>query len=184
MTKADFAIVQILSAAILTVISIAIAVLMLQQAKRVRSFKLRLQAHLLWSGMCFFSAYLFLPAIAYLYTEHLWFQHVGYSNIFWGLLKGRWGLFLKFVTIASVFIGMNFFIGHRICPISTEFARWTRDRTRKFYYLMAFLILFVSVVLAAPMMFFWDDFVRYEKGPRWTGVPETAFQKLLFVVQG
>ena len=184
MTKADFAIVQILSAAILTVISIAIAVLMLLQAKRVRSFKLRLQAHLLWSGMCSISAYLFLPAIAYLYTEHLWFQDVGYSNIFWGLLKGRWGLFLKFVAIASVFIGMNFFIGHRICPISTEFARWTRDRTKKFYCLIAFLILFVSVVLAAPMMFFWDDFVRYEKGPRWTGVPETAFQKLLFVVKG
>ena len=90
MTKADLAIVQILFAAILTVISITIAVLMLQHAKRIRSLKVRLQAHLLWCGVFSVSAYLFLPAVAYLYTEHLWFEHVGYANIFWGLLKGRW----------------------------------------------------------------------------------------------
>jgi len=45
MTKADLAIVQILFAAILTVISITIAVLMLQHAKRIRSLKVRVQAH-------------------------------------------------------------------------------------------------------------------------------------------
>ena len=181
MTKADLAIVQILFAAILTVISITIAVLMLQHAKRIRSLKVRLQAHWLWCGVFSISAYLFLPAVAYLYTEHLWFEHVGYANIFWGLLKGRWGLLIKFAAIALVFIGINSFVGHRVCPIPAEFSRWTRSRTKHFYVFQAFLIFSISIVLAVPMMFFWDDFVRYDNGPEWTGTPETVFQKLLFV---
>ncbi len=181
MTKADLAIVQILFAAILTVISIMSAVLMLQHAKRIRSLKLRVQAHLLWCGVCLISAYLFFPEVAYLYTEHLWFEQVGYAHVFWGLLKGRWGLLIKFMAVAIVFIGMNSFVGHRLCPISTEFARWTRDRTKQFYVLLAFLIFSISIVLAIPMMFFWDDFVRYDNGQEWTGTPETVFQKLLFV---
>ena len=181
MTKADLAIVQILFAAILTVISITIAVLMLQHAKRIRSLKVRVQAHLLWCGVFSISAYLFLPAVAYLYTEHLWFEHVGYANIFWGLLKGRWKLLIKFAAIALVFIGINSFVGHRVCPIPSEFSRWTRSRTKHFYVFQAFFIFLISIVLAVPMMFFWDDFVRYENGPEWTGTPETVFQKLLFV---
>lgn len=183
MTKSDLAIVQILFAITLAVVCIMVVVLMLQHARRIRSLRLRVQAHLLWSSMCLISVYLFLLAVAHLYTEHLWFEHVGYAHVFWGLLKGRWGLLTKFTAVALVFIGINSFVGHRICPVSVEFARWTSDRTRQFYVLHAFLIFSVSIVLAVPMMFFWDDFVRYENGPEWTGTPETTFQKLLFVAK-
>ncbi len=116
------------------------------------------------------------PAMAYLYTEHLWFESVGYDNIFWKLLKIRWGSFAKFALIAIGFMGLNLFIGDRLCPVSSEFARWTRERTIRFYQGILILILLAGCFLSAPMMLLWDDFLRYDNRAL-TGAIEPIFQK-------
>jgi len=73
-------------------------------------------------------------------------------------------------------MGANLFVGDRLCPVSREFARWTRERTVRFYRSLLISIVLVAGLLSVPMMFLWDDFLRYENGVL-TGITEPVFQK-------
>ena len=44
------------------------------------------QAYLLWTLSALITISCFFP-LAHLYTEHLWFENVGYADVFWGLQK-------------------------------------------------------------------------------------------------
>ena len=77
-------------------------------------------------------------------------------------MKTQWGLFAKFALIAIGFMGLNFLAGDRLCPVSREFARWPRERTTRFYRSILILILLAGCILAVPMMFLWENFLRYD----------------------
>ncbi len=160
MTKADLAIAQILIGITISATTLVIGFFMYRRGMRTRDVKLRVKAYVLWVVGGLLTGVLFFPALAYLYTEHLWFESVGYDNIFWEILKTRWGLLFKFFLVAVGFMGLNLFLGDRLCPVSREFARWTRERTNHFYYTMFIVIIFMAFLLAVPMMFLWDDFLR------------------------
>jgi uncharacterized membrane protein (UPF0182 family) len=160
--KADFAIAQIITGIIIIATTLIIGLFMYRRGMRTRDVKLRVKAYVLWGVGGLLTGMLFFPALAYLYTEHLWFESVGYDNIFWQILKTRWGLLFKFFLVAVGFMGLNLFLGDRLCPVSREFARWTRQRTNHFYYTMFIVIIFMAFLLAVPMMFLWDDFIRYD----------------------
>ncbi|MCZ6777125.1 MAG: UPF0182 family protein [Ignavibacteria bacterium] len=162
MTKADLAIAQIIIGIIISATTLVIGFFMYQRGMRTRDVKLRVKAYVLWAVGGLLTGVLFFPALAYLYTEHLWFESVGYDNIFLKNLKTRWALHFKFLLLEVGFMGLNLFLGDRLCPVSREVARWTRQRTNHFYYTMFIVIIFMAFLLAVPMMFLWDDFIRYD----------------------
>jgi len=133
MGKADLAIIQIAIGLIIAVLALIAGILMYRHGKKTREPRLKVQAYGVWLGGGLIMSILFWPALVYLYTEHLWFEDVGYANVFWKILKMRWELFAKFGLVAIGFMGANLFVGDRLCPVSREFARWTRERTVRFY---------------------------------------------------
>ncbi|MBI1922628.1 UPF0182 family protein [Candidatus Poribacteria bacterium] len=176
MGKTDLAIIQIAIGLIIAALALVAGILMYRHGKKTREPRLKVQAYGVWLGGGLIMSILFWPALVYLYTEHLWFEDVGYANVFWKLLKTRWGLFAKFGLVATGFMGANLFVGDRLCPVSREFARWTRERTVRFYRSLLISIVLVAGLLSVPMMFLWDDFLRYENHVL-TGITEPVFQK-------
>ena len=104
MTKADLAIAQIIIGIIISATTLVIGFFMYRRGMRTRDVKLRVKAYVLWVVGGLLTGVLFFPALAYLYTEHLWFESVGYDNIFWEILKTRWGLLFKFFLVAIDFV--------------------------------------------------------------------------------
>lgn len=105
---------------------------------------------------------LFVPGVIKLYTENLWFSELGYDSVFWKIMKTHWGLFAKFTAVAAVFLGINYLVIDRICPVSSEFRRWTKSKTNFVRKLCVIIIILISLVIAAPTMIFWEDFIKYE----------------------
>lgn len=160
--KANLAIAQILIGFVIGVITLIAGIFIYRRARRTQNLGLRMKAYGVWIVSLLLMVVLLLPALAYLYTEHLWFESVGYANIFWGVLKSRWGLFAKFAAVAIGFMGLNLFVGARLCPVASDGTRWSREQTTQFYRTMLISIVLVASLLAVPMMFLWDDFIRYE----------------------
>ena len=103
--------------------------------------------------------------LAYLYTEYLWFENVGYTDVFWHRHKTRWGLFGFFFLVAIGFMNANAAIANRLCPESREFRRWTHTRTVSFHWTVFFLTFFAAVLLAVPMLLLDDAAIRYLNRP-------------------
>ena len=176
--RADFAIAQIIIGTLIAVGALIAGFFMRRRGKRMRNFKLRMQAYILWVVGGLLAVVLCFPAIAYLYTEHLWFKSVRYEDVFWNLLKTRWSVLFKFAAVAFGFMALNVFIGSRVCKVSGGVSRWTRELTGQFYYTLLISILLLSLLLAVPMMFLWDDFLRYENGAS-TGIAVPDFEREL-----
>ncbi len=160
--NADLAIAQILVGLAIGLSTLTAGVFVYRRARRIQNPGLLIKAYGTWLAGLLLTVVLLWPALAYLYIEHLWFVSVGYANIFWGVLQARWGLFAKFAIAAIGFLGLNLFIGDKLCPIASDGTRWPREQTRRFYWTMLISIVLVACFLAIPMMFFWDDFIRYE----------------------
>ena len=160
--KADIAIAQILIGFVIGVSTLIAGALMYRRSKRTQNTGLQIKAFGTWIAGLLLMVVLLWPALAYLYTEHLWAESVGYANVFWGVLKTRWGLFARFAAITIGFMGLNLFIGDRLCPAASDGTRYPREQTRRFYRSMLTAIVLVASLLAVPMMFLWDDFIRYE----------------------
>ena len=160
--NADLAIAQILVGLVIGVSTLTAGVFVCRRAKRTQNPGLLIKAYGTWLAGLLLMVVLLWPALAYLYIEHLWFESVNYANIFWGVLQTRWGLFAKFALVAMGFLGLNLFIGDKLCPIASDGTRWPREQTRRFYWTMLISIVLAACFLAIPMMFLWDDFIRYE----------------------
>ena len=128
----------------------------------------RLQAYLLWglSGLIALSC--FVP-LAFLYTEHLWFESVGYADVFWNLQKIRWGLFAVCFIGAAGFMNGNAAIAHILCPESREFRRWTHTQTFSFHRIVIYITLVAAFLLAVPMLLLDDVLLRYLNQPEAVG---------------
>lgn len=124
----------------------------------------RLQAYLLWglSGLLTIST--FYP-LAFLYTEHLWYEHLGYADVFWGLHKIRWGFFALCFIVAAGFMNINAAIANMLCPESREFRRWTHTRTFSFHRTVICITIVLGLLMATPMLLLDDIALRYLHQP-------------------
>ncbi|MCW5852018.1 MAG: UPF0182 family protein [Anaerolineae bacterium] len=61
-----------------------------------------------------FVLFLFSRTLVDLYTDNLWFASVGYSSVFWGLLRARLGLFGLGLLLAALLIGGNWFLARAL----------------------------------------------------------------------
>ena len=124
----------------------------------------KLQAYLLWTLSALIALSCFIP-LAHLYTEHLWFENVGYADVFWGLQKVRWGIFGVCFIVAAGFMNANTAIAHILCPESREFRRWTYIQTFSFHRMVIWITLIAALLLAAPMLLLDDVVLRYLNQP-------------------
>jgi uncharacterized membrane protein (UPF0182 family) len=123
-----------------------------------------LQAYLLWTLSVLIALSCFIP-LAHLYTEHLWFENVGYVDVFWGLQKVRWGIFGVCFIAAAGFMNANAAIAHILCPESREFRRWTHTQTFSFHRMVICITLIAALLLAIPMLLLDDVVLRYLNQP-------------------
>ena len=135
-----------------------------RRSQRRRDRYNKLQAYLLWALSALIAACCFFP-LAHLYTEHLWFESVFYTDVFWGLQKVRWFGFALFFIIAAGFMNANTAIANILCPESSEFRRWTHTQTFSFHRVVVCLTLFASLLLAAPMLLLENAFLLYLNQP-------------------
>ena len=131
-----------------------------------RKLSLKFQAYFLWGigGIALFSS--FYP-YAYLYTEHLWFfENVGYPEVFWKIIKIRWGLFFGFFFAALAFMNINAIIAKRLCPEPREFSRWVHDQTVSFHRTFFCGSVIIAIIFAVPMMSLHDEYILYTGQPK------------------
>ncbi len=131
-----------------------------------RKLSLKFQAYLLWGigGLALLSS--FYP-YSWLYTEHLWFfENVGYPDVFWKIIKLRWGLFFGFFFAALLFMNLNAIIAKRLCPEPREFSRWVHDETVSFHRTFFCGSILIAIIFAVPMMSLHDEYILYKGQPK------------------
>ena len=165
MMTANLAIAQLLFSGLLIGVTLIWGIFRYRRSSQRRRDRYnKLQAYLLWAMSALISVSCFFP-LAYLYTEHLWFESVGYADIFWDLQRVRWGGFALFFIIAAGFMNANTAIANILCPESREFRRWTHTQTFSFHRIVICITLIASLLLAAPMLLLEDAFLRYLNQP-------------------
>ena len=162
---ADLAIAQLLLSTLLIGVTLIGGIFRYRQSGYWRrGVHNRLQAYLLWALSGLITLSCFFP-LAYFYTEHLWFESVGYADVFWDLQKIRWGFFAVCFIVAAGFMNANTAIAHILCPESREFRRWTHTQTFSFHRVVIFITLIAAFLLAAPMLLLDDVLLRYLNQP-------------------
>lgn len=173
----NFAIAQLFISAFLCTLTFVWGIFRYRKKARHRRGTAKLQAYLLWSLSGIIAVSSFVP-LAYLYTEYLWFENVGYTDVFWQRHKTRWGLFGLFFLVAIGFMNANAAIANRLCPESREFRRWTHTRTVSFHWTVFFLTFFAAVLLAVPMLLLDDAAIRYLNRPM-EETPDAVARRML-----
>ncbi len=161
----DLAIAWLIFNVILVTITLVWGISRYRRGIWYRRLSLKIQAYLLWGigGIALLSS---ISPFAYLYTEHLFFfEEVGYANVFWKIIKIRWGLFFAFFFVALVFMNLNAVIAKRLCPEPREFSRWTHQRTVSFHRTFFVGTVFLAILFAIPMMPLHDEYLRYMDQP-------------------
>ena len=158
---ADLAIAQLLLSILLVGVTLIWGILRYRRSGYWRrGVHNKLQAYLLWTLSVLIAMSCFFP-LAHLYTEHLWFEHVGYAAVFWGLQKVRWGIFGVCFIVAAGFMNANTAIANMLCPESREFRRWTHTQTFSFHRMVICITLIAALLLAGPMLLLDDIMLRY-----------------------
>lgn len=124
----------------------------------------KLQAYLLWIFGGLVGASMFYP-LSFLYTEHLWYESLGYEGIFWRLHRIRWGFFALCFIVAAGFMNINAAIANVLCPESRAFRRWTHTQTFSFHRAVICITIVLALLMAIPMLLLDDTVVRYLNRP-------------------
>ena len=162
---ADLAIIQLLLSTLLIGVTLIWGIFRYRRSGYWRrGVHNKLQAYLLWTLSALIAVSCFIP-LAHLYTEHLWFENVGYADVFWGLQKVRWGIFGVCFIVAAGFMNANTAIANMLCPESREFRRWTYIQTFSFHRMVIWITLIAALLLAAPMLLLDDVVLRYLNQP-------------------
>ncbi len=157
----DLAIAWLIFNVILVTITLIWGIFRFRRGIWYRKLSLKIQAYLLWGigGIALLSS---MSPFSYLYIEHLWFFEVaGYANVFWKIIKIRWGLFFTFFFVALAFMNLNAMIAKRLCPEPREFSRWTHQRTVSFHRTFFVCTILLAILFAIPMMSLHNDFILY-----------------------
>jgi hypothetical protein len=134
-------------------------VLLFRRGVKRRNRVDRVKGYILLGVGTFFALTLILPSTAYLYTEELWYAHLGYSQVFWKLLLTRWKLFFLYGSIAAGFMLVNLFIARAICPVPEAFRRWADQGTKVFHRLIVGVILLIAIIFGIAAVPFWQDYL-------------------------
>ncbi|RKU18187.1 hypothetical protein C6503_09960 [Candidatus Poribacteria bacterium] len=124
----------------------------------------KLQAYFLWSLSGLIGISTFYP-LAWLYIEHLWHESLGYTDVFWGFHKIRWGFFALCFIVAAGFMNINAAIANMLCPESREFRRWTHTRTFSFHRTVICITIVLGLLMATPMLLLDDIALRFLHQP-------------------
>src|SRR5262252_9560751 len=61
---------------------------------------------------------IFANQVVGLWTDWLWYQEVGYTNVFGGVLRTKIWLFLIFGAVVGGFVGGNMYLAFRLRPFA------------------------------------------------------------------
>ena len=162
---ADLAIAQLLLCMFLVAVTLIWGIFRYRRSRQRRRRVHKFQAYLLWILSALIGLSSFMP-LAYLYTEHLWFESLGHPDVFWGLQLIRWGIFgVCFLCVALGFMNANAAIANVLCPESREFRRWTHTQTFSFHRTVFSLTFVAALLLATPMLLLDDVYLRYRNQP-------------------
>ncbi len=174
----DLAIAWLLFSTVLIGIMIVFGIFRYRRGLWYRKLSLKVQAYLLW-GIGAVALISTLYPFFFLYAEHLWsFEGVGYPDVFWKILKIRWGLFFGFFLVAFLFMNLNAVIAKRLCPETREFSRWTRDRTISFHRTFFCGTILLAILFAIPMMSLHDEYFLYMGQPKETKITLVDSEKI------
>ena len=124
----------------------------------------KLQAYLLWGFSGLIGISTFYP-LAWLYIEHLWYESLGNTAVFWGLHKIRWGFFALCFIVAAGFMNINAAIANMLCPESREFRRWTHTQTFSFHRTVVCITIVLGLLMATPTLLLDDIALRFLHQP-------------------
>lgn len=120
-----------------------------------------------WIGLVFlFFVLLGLGKVAYLYTEWLWFEEVGFTNVFWITLLTRIKLYFAFCLLFFLVFYGNILIAQRLAP---KYIEANNETILLGYpaikpYVNAFLLvvaLFFSLTFGGIASEWWIYYLRY-----------------------
>ena len=157
--SANIAIAQLLLSAIIVSVSLIWGIFRYRRGDyRRRDRYSKLQAYLLWRFGGLVGVSTFYP-LSFLYTEHLWYENLGYEGIFWRLHRIRWGFFALCFVFAAGFMNINAAIANVLCPESRAFRRWTHTQTFSFHRTVICITIVLALLLAIPMLLLDDTVV-------------------------
>lgn len=160
----NLAIAQLLLCVCLGAVTLILGIFRYRRSRQRRRRVHKFQAYLLYILSALIGLSSFMP-LAYLYTEHLWFESLGHADVFWGLQQIRWGIFGVCFLVALGFMNANAAIANVLCPESREFRRWTHTQTFSFHRTVFALTLLAALLLATPMLLIDDIYLRYQNQP-------------------
>ena len=160
----NLAIAQLLLSAFLGTVTLIWGISRYRRSRQRQRRAFKLQASLLWILTALIGVSTFMP-LAHLYTEYLWFESLGHTDVLWGLQKIRWGIFGVCFLVALGFMSANAAIANMLCPESREFRRWTHTQTFSFHRAVFYLTLVAALLLATPMLLLDDVYLRYRNQP-------------------
>ena len=163
--SANIAIAQLMLSAVIVSVTLIWGIFRYRRGDYYRRDRYsKLQAYLLWIFGGLVGVSMFYP-LSFLYTEHLWYESLGYEGIFWRMHRIRWGFFALCFIIAAGFMNINAAIANVLCPESRAFRRWTHTRTFSFHRAVVFITILLALLMAIPMLLLDDIVVRYLNGP-------------------
>ena len=163
--SANIAIAQLLLSGFVVSVTLIWGIFRYQRGDyRRRDRFAKLQAYLLWIFGGLVGVSMFYP-LSFLYTEHLWYENLGYEGIFWRIHRIRWGFFLFCFIIAAGFMNINAAIANVLCPESRAFRRWTHTQTFSFHRTVICITIVLALLMAIPMLLLDDIVVRYLNRP-------------------
>ncbi len=163
--SANIAIAQLLFSAFIVSVTLVWGIFRYRRGDYYRRNRFaKLQAYLLWIFGGLVGVSMFYP-LSFLYTEHLWYENLGYEGIFWRIHRIRWGFFLFCFIIAAGFMNINAAIANVLCPESGAFRRWTHTQTFSFHRTVICITIVLALLMAIPMLLLDDTVVRYLNRP-------------------
>ncbi len=163
--SANIAIAQLLFSAFIVSVTLVWGIFRYRRGDYHRRNRFaKLQAYLLWIFGGLVGVSMFYP-LSFLYTEHLWYENLGYEGIFWRIHRIRWGFFLFCFIIAAGFMNINAAIANVLCPESGAFRRWTHTQTFSFHRTVICITIVLALLMAIPMLLLDDTVVRYLNRP-------------------
>ncbi len=163
--SANIAIAQLLFSAFIVSVTLVWGIFRYRRGDYHRRDRFaKLQAYLLWIFGGLVGVSMFYP-LSFLYTEHLWYENLGYEGIFWRIHRIRWGFFLFCFIIAAGFMNINAAIANVLCPESGAFRRWTHTQTFSFHRTVICITIVLALLMAIPMLLLDDTVVRYLNRP-------------------
>jgi len=152
-----------IAAIIIWLVSLTLGILMIVRGVKRRNKEAKIKGWITIILGIIIGSLIFWPSMGYLYIERLWFKQMGYTSVFWKMTYSPWLLFLKYATIAGMFLAANFMISQWLCPIPGGFRRWATGKTGSVYYTMIVMIFIVAIIMGGIMVPFWEDFMKYQE---------------------